>query len=256
MNHALLAAHRTVQLERDGGWPFRVGLGLSTSSAPSRGVPTTRMTTAAAAALPLVSPRHPALAAADLLFPPPQCMACRALVSGASAIVGVPCGACVARRPGRVQVGCRRARCTAVVKLYTRTRTVRKCVARRPGQVGAGSARASWPGRPRRARADGPATTRLDRTGVRGRSRLASRAATRAGAAGTAGPDRTGRSTARFETIVSTQPISNDTITLMCTPRRSCQTCGLRTPLVRGERSPARGAAEKNNILHSCHSSR
>ena len=60
---------------------------------------------------------------------------------------------------------------------------------------------------------------------------------------GTAGPDRTGRSTARFETIVSTQPISNDTITLMCTPRRSCQTCGLRTPLVRGVGPRRRAAA-------------
>lgn len=169
MNHALLAAHRTVRLERDGGWPFRVGLGLSTSSVPSRGVPTTRMTTAAAAALPLVSPRHPALAAADLLFPPPQCMACRALVSGASAIVGVPCGACVARRPGRVQVGCGRARCTAGPSRSTGRAKWVEC---RPGQVGTGSARASWPGLPRRARADGPATTRLDRTGVRGRSRL------------------------------------------------------------------------------------
>jgi hypothetical protein len=110
--HALLAAHRTVRLERGYGRPLRVGLGLSTSSAPSRSAPKTTRRTTAAASLPLSTPHGPRAAVA-FSFPPPQCMASRALVPGASAIVGVPCGACVAgpvrSGAGRVHAGRDRA---------------------------------------------------------------------------------------------------------------------------------------------------
>ena len=110
--HALLAAHRTVRLERGYGRPLRVGLGLSTSSAPSRSAPKTTRRTTAAASLPLSTPHGPRAAVA-FSFPPPQSMASRALVPGASAIVGVPCGACVAgpvrSGAGRVHAGRDRA---------------------------------------------------------------------------------------------------------------------------------------------------